>query len=63
MLLEASLMKIYPLMLVTKNEYSSEMIDDKVVFPIYHLNNFYSQIIKIKNNSSKFNEIYKNAWN
>ena len=63
MLLEASLMKIYPLMLVTKNEYSSEMIDDKVVFPIYHLNNFYSQIKKIKNNSSKFNEIYKNAWN
>jgi hypothetical protein len=63
MLLEASLMKIFPLMLVTKNEYSSEMIDDKVVFPIYHLNNFYSQIKKIKNNSFKFNEIYKNAWN
>ena len=63
MLLEASLMKIYPLMLVTKNEYSMEMAEDKVVYPIYHLNNFYSQITEIKNNFSKFNQVYRNAWN
>ena len=48
---------------VTKNEYSMEMAEDKVVYPIYHLNNFYSQITEIKNNFSKFNQVYRNAWN
>lgn len=62
MLLEASLMKIFPLMLITKNEYSEEMIKDKVVYPVYDLKHLYSQLNKINKNKSRFKMIYKNAW-
>lgn len=62
-LVESSLIGIYPLMLVNrKNLLSNELITDKAVIPIYSFNNFYKKIIKIKNDKRILKNIKQKVW-
>ena len=63
MLLESSLMKIYPILLVKKkNSFAKELIFERIVYPIYSLKNLYFNILKIKKNKNKLESIYKKVW-
>jgi hypothetical protein len=64
LLIEASLLGIYPLMIVNnKKDYlSKELITDKAVIPLYSLNNFYKKITSLKNNQRILKNIKKNIW-
>jgi hypothetical protein len=63
MLIEASLMGIYPLMLVNKKiDLSNEFILDKAVIPIVNLYNLNKKIIKLINNKSILKNIQRRVW-
>lgn len=63
MLIEASLMGIYPLMLVkNKNHLSNELILDKAVIPIFNLDNLDKKIFNLINNESILKNIQRRVW-
>jgi hypothetical protein len=64
LLIEASLLGIYPLMIVNnKKDYlSNELIADKAVIPLYSLNNFYKKITSLSNNEKIIKNIKKIIW-
>jgi hypothetical protein len=64
LLIEASLLGIYPLMIVSnKKDYlSKELITDKAVIPLYSLKNFYKRIASLANNKKILKNIRKNIW-
>ena len=63
MLIEASLMGIYPLMLVNKKiDLSNEFILDKAVIPIVNLYNLNKKILKLINNKSILKNIQRRVW-
>jgi hypothetical protein len=63
MLIEASLMGIYPLMLVNKKiDLSNEFILDKAVIPIVNLYYLNKTILKLINNKSILKNIQRRVW-
>jgi hypothetical protein len=62
LLLEASLFRIFPLMLITKDDYAKDLLSKKVVFPIYSFKNFSKIIKNISKKDKNLNQIYKTVW-
>ena len=64
LLIEASLLSIYPLMFVInkKDPLIRELILDKAVVPIYSFNNFYRKILLLKKNKGILKQIKKKIW-
>lgn len=63
MLLESSLMNIYPVLFSKKeNSFAKELISERIVFPIYSLKNLYFKLLEIKKNKKKLDYIYNKVW-
>lgn len=61
-LLEASLYGCYPILLKTKNDYSFDLIKDKVVLQYSGKNNFYSFLKNLDKKKYITNNIYNKLW-
>ena len=61
-LLEATLYNCFPVMLKTKNDYSFDLIKDKVVISYSGENNFYNFLKNLENKKYLINRIYKKIW-
>ena len=61
-LLEATLYDCFPILLKTKNDYSFDLIKDKVVFQYSHKKDFYSFLKKLKTKKYLLNNIYNKLW-
>ena len=57
LLLEASLFRIFPLMLITKDDYSNNFLSKKIVFPIYSFKNFPKRILNLGSKVKQLNKI------
>jgi hypothetical protein len=62
LLLESSLFKIFPLMLITEDDYANDFLSKKVVFPIHSFKNFLKKIKNLSQKSKELNQIYKTVW-
>jgi hypothetical protein len=60
-LLEATLYNCYPILIKTTNDYSFDLIDDKVVFP-YSKKNLSQFLINLKKKKYIKKNIYKKIW-
>jgi hypothetical protein len=61
-LLEASLYNCFPILLKTKNDYSFDLIQDKVVIPYTGNKNFYNFLKNLNNKKSMINKIFNKLW-
>ena len=61
-LLEATLYDCFPILLKTKNDYSFDLIKDKVVFQYSDKKDFYSFLKKLKTKKYLLNNIYNKLW-
>lgn len=61
-LLEASLYNCYPIILKTKNDYSFDLIKDKVVVSYSGKNNFHKFLKNLESNKYLINKIYYKIW-
>ena len=62
LLLEASLFRIFPLMLITKDDYSNNFLSKKIVFPIYSFKNFPKRILNLGSKVKQLNKIRRIVW-
>lgn len=62
LLLESSLFRIFPLMLITADDYANDFLSKKVVFPIHSFKNFLKKIKTLSQKSKELNQIYKTVW-
>ncbi len=62
-LLEATLYNCFPIILKTKNDYSFDLIKDKVVISYSGKKNFYNFLKNLENKKHLINNIYKKIWN
>jgi hypothetical protein len=62
LLLEASLFRIFPLMLITKDDYANEFLSKKIVFPIYSFKKFSKQILNLSLKVKELNQIRRVVW-
>ena len=61
-LLEATLYNCFPIILKTKNDYSFDLIRDKVVISYSGKNNFYKFLKNLENKKYLINNIYRKIW-
>ena len=61
-LLEATLYNCFPIILKTKNDYSFDLIKDKVVISYSDKKNFYKFLKNLENKKYLINNIYKKIW-
>ncbi len=61
-LLESTLYNCFPIILKTKNDYSFELIKDKVVIPYSSKNNFYFFLKNLQNKKYLIDKIYNRIW-
>ena len=61
-LLEATLYNCFPILLKTKNDYSFDLIKDKVVLHYSGKKNFYNFLKKVKTKKYLIDNIYNKLW-